>query len=129
MSDTNINQIKDWLRKVIELSKSEKEVHKLLSEVVEIASKPFHHDNSKEIVTKQESEVEINPISIFTEGGEDGLIKALKPLSSTQLINIIKKYGFDPSRKSHRWRKKERLIDLIVQRIKSSTSRGDVFLK
>lgn len=127
MSKQNIKEIKETLDKLVKLAKRDKEVHSLLLELFEIASKPFQKKSPKETIREEESEIDINPIDVFTQGGEDGLIKALEPLSPAQLINIIKRFGFDPSRKSYRWRKKERLIELIVQRIKSSTSRGDVF--
>ncbi len=127
MSKQNIKEIKETLDRVIKLAKQDKEVHSLLKKLFEISSKPFPKESSKETILEEESESEINPIEIFTQGGEDGLLKALEPLSPSQLINIIKRFGFDPSRKSYRWRKKERLIELIAQRIKSSTSRGDVF--
>ena len=129
MSKQNKKEIKETIQRIIKLSRQDKEIHGLLVRLLEIASEPFPNESTKEVVLEGESEVDINPITIFTESGEDGLLNALNPLSIEELINIIKKFGFDPSRKSYRWRKKERLIDLIVQRIKSSTSRGDVFLK
>ena len=129
MSNQDKNDVKEWLEQLIELSKKNKKVHSLLAELIEIASQPFPRKSSDDYISQEELHGEINPITIFTEKGEDGLKNALEDLTPNELINIIKKFGFDPSRKSYRWRKKERLIDLIIQRIRSSTSRGDVFSK
>ncbi len=129
MYNQDINDLKEWLKQLIELSRKNRKVHSLLAELIEIASQPFHKKLSDEHKSQEGLHEEINPITIFTENGEDGLKNALEDLTPNELINIIKKFGFDPSRKSYRWRKKERLIDLITQRIKSSTSRGDVFSK
>ena len=128
MSKYKMKEIKEAIQDIIKLSQTDIEVHGLLVELLNIASKTFPN-SSKAIESEHDAEVDINPISIFTEAGEDGLLKALEPLTLVELIDIIKKFGFDPSRKSYRWRKKERLVDFIIQRIKSSTSRGDVFRK
>ncbi len=60
--------------------------------------------------------------------GEETLRKYLMNLDTKTLKNIIKEYGLDRTRKSARWRKKERLIEFIVKKLREYHKKGSVFL-
>ena len=70
---------------------------------------------------------EINIFEIYSDKGKDGLILELEKLSVSQLKDIIRQNGFDPTKLSEKWRKKDRLIDLIVSKVKSRSEKGQVF--
>ena len=76
---------------------------------------------------KKSNVIEMNVFEIYSEKGEDGLILELEKLSVSQLKNIIRQNGFDPTKLSEKWRKKDRLIDLIVSKVKSRSEKGQVF--
>ncbi len=71
--------------------------------------------------------IEINVFEIYTKKGEDGLIQELEKLSISQLKHIIRQNGFDPSKLSVKWKKKDRLLNLIVNKVKSRSEKGQVF--
>lgn len=64
---------------------------------------------------------------ILSEGGEDGLRRKLEPLGLHDLKGIISKHGFDTSKLAEKWRTKDRLINLIVDRAKARSDKGNVF--
>jgi len=90
------------------------------------------HLTIKEVPTPKKKKrksrsIGINIFEIYSEKGENGLIIELQKLSVPQLKNIIRQNGFDPTKLSEKWRKKDRLIDLIVNKVKSRSEKGRVF--
>lgn len=71
--------------------------------------------------------VEIDIFSIYSVNGEKALRNELEKLSMSQLKTIIRQNGFDPTKLSDKWRNKKRLIELIVDRVKSRSTKGQVF--
>lgn len=69
----------------------------------------------------------LDPFMAFLEGGSVGLIKALEHVEVQECKTIISHYALDPSRSYVRWRKKERLVEFIVQRVKAIANKGEVF--
>lgn len=69
----------------------------------------------------------LDPFMAFLEGGSVGLIKALENVEVQECKTIISHYALDPSRSYVRWRKKERLVEFIVQRVKAVANKGEVF--
>ena len=64
---------------------------------------------------------------ILYEQGEDRLRHALASLELDQLKDIVAGHGMDRSRLALRWRSTDRLVDLIVDTVKSRTHKGDAF--
>lgn len=64
---------------------------------------------------------------IFAEGGAQALRNRLEPLELRALKRIIAKHSFDSSKLADKWRKKERLINLILERVTARTEKGEVF--
>jgi hypothetical protein len=77
---------------------------------------------------KTSTVVEINVFEIYSEKGEEGLKSELEKLSIPQLNYIIRQNVFDPTKLSEKWKKKDKLIDLIVNKVKSRTEKGRVFM-
>ena len=68
----------------------------------------------------------LNPLEVILEG-ERILMDKLLTLEISDLKDIIKFYEMDNTNSSSRWRKKERLVNYIVDVSKSRISRGNAF--
>src|SRR5437868_6882812 len=60
---------------------------------------------------------------------KDEFLKKLNELNIGQLVKIIQKNGLDQSKLSHKWKNKEKLIELIKERILDRTNKGKIFLE
>lgn len=69
----------------------------------------------------------IDPFKAFLEGGSILLLKSLDNLDAAQCKNLISHYALDPSRSYVRLRRQDRLVELIVQRVKAVVNKGEVF--
>lgn len=81
---------------------------------------------------KQKKEMQEPPINfdifqIFAEGDEAALRQKLETLDLRSLKRIIRQHGFDPSKLAEKWRKKERLLNLIIERVFARSDKGRVF--
>jgi hypothetical protein len=97
-----------WLALMAEALKSEQE------------SKPKKKASIKEPPS-------VDPFKAYLEGGSILLIKALEDIDAAECKTIISHFALDPSRSYVRWRKKEKLVELIIQRVKAVVSKGEVF--
>ena len=68
----------------------------------------------------------LNPIQMVLDG-DTTLETRLSELSEKQLKDIIADYSMDPSKLAARWRKKERLIALILETAQHRAAKGDAF--
>ena len=68
----------------------------------------------------------LDPFAAYGEG-EHQLRASLSPMNIEQLKDIVAGYGLDRSRLALKWRKPERLIDLIVDTVKNRAHKGDAF--
>ena len=68
----------------------------------------------------------LDPFDILASG-EDTLRLRLRELSLEELKDIVAEHGMDHTRLAMRWRRPERLIDLIVNETKSRLAKGDAF--
>lgn len=69
----------------------------------------------------------VDPLELFQEGREDRLREALADLNIEQLKDIVAEYGLDPSKLAMKWKKRERIEDLIVTTIAERLAKGSVF--
>jgi hypothetical protein len=70
----------------------------------------------------------LDPFVVLRETGAQGLRERLEAESVETLRSIVRSYVLDPSRRSHRWTDKDRLIELIASRALGESERGKVFL-
>lgn len=115
--------LKRQLRACIESAQTDKEIRDLFQEL--IATVESGRKTSKR--TKAISEPSINPFEIVREVGREGLDKRLGSLGLEELLQIVKYYGLDPSRRSHKWKNPDRVRELIVERVYDKSVQGDVF--
>lgn len=69
-----------------------------------------------------------DPFLIYYEQGSVGLMSALQAIDSATCKAILSHFALDPTRSYTRWRKKEKLADFIVERVKAMSNKGKVFL-
>lgn len=120
---SQLQHIKQAIRKIIDASKYDNEARELIHELIAIGKS----EPKKKSTRRKTAQPSVNPFEVFRESGLNGLEKSLERTDVDDLIQIIMYYGLDPSRKSHRWSKKDRLKKLIADRVHSKASQGDVF--
>lgn len=68
----------------------------------------------------------LDPFDVLASG-EDTLRLRLADLDVEELKDIVAEHGMDHSRLAMRWRRPERLIDLIVSETMARLAKGDAF--
>jgi hypothetical protein len=78
---------------------------------------------------KTEQSVDFDISKIYSEEGELALRQRLEQLDLKELKSIVRKHGFDTSKLAEKWKDKDRLIKLILERVSARNEKGHVFLK
>jgi len=65
----------------------------------------------------------------FSKNGREELSMRLESLSEEQLKSIIREHNLDSKKLAQKWKNKERLVTLILDRVETKSTKGDVFLK
>ena len=118
------------------MEKKLKEIFKIILDEVE-SNEEFKNkiykvlENEKSTVKKKSKkkvviEPKLNPQKVILEG-ESNLVDKLTSLEISDLKDIIKFYEMDNTNSSSRWKKKDRLINYIVDVTKSRVGRGNAF--
>jgi hypothetical protein len=68
-----------------------------------------------------------DPFQIYYDQGGLGLQQALEPMDAATLKAILNHFALDPTRSYTRWRKEERLMAYIIERVKALSNKGQVF--
>lgn len=68
-----------------------------------------------------------DPFRHYYEQGSVGLYSYLQNMDSPTCKAILSHFGLDPSNSYTRWRKQEKLVDFIVQRVKAMATKGEAF--
>lgn len=76
---------------------------------------------------KKEPTIDFDIFQIFAEGGKQALQQKLELLDLRTLKRIVSQHGFDPSKLAEKWRNKERLVNLIIDRVSARSDKGKVF--
>lgn len=79
--------------------------------------------------TKRESVLIPDVFTIFSQGGEEALRAVLDPLELPVLRKVVSQHGLDPSKLAVKWRNKERLVQLIMDRVLGRSEKGKTFEK
>ncbi|MFJ4768648.1 hypothetical protein ACIP88_05955 [Streptomyces uncialis] len=69
----------------------------------------------------------IDPFTVFTESGEDGLRSRLATLDLEQLRDIVAEHGMDHDRLAMKWKDPQRVLERIVERVEARSSKGSAF--
>lgn len=79
--------------------------------------------------TNQNDLENIDIFSKFINEGKDSLLLKLQEYNVDELITIIKRYKLDASKLSYKWKKKDRLINFIIDQIVGKMEKGESFLE
>ena len=69
----------------------------------------------------------LDVFQVFFAEGAAQLRRRLEMLELKDLKSLISRHGLDPSGLARNWRKQEKLIELIVQRMEARGRKGEVF--
>jgi hypothetical protein len=81
---------------------------------------------SKKRRTRRRTSV-FDPVELYHQKGEKHLRQQLQQLEVEQLKDMIAEHGMDSSRRAMRWKKRDRLMELIVQTASCRARKGDAF--
>ena len=110
-------------RRILERGGADNEKFKnKIYKVLENGNNNAKRSRKKNVIIKPK----LNPLEVILEG-ERILMDKLLTLEISDLKDIIKFYEMDNTNSSSRWRKKERLVNYIVDVSKSRISRGNAF--
>jgi hypothetical protein len=68
-----------------------------------------------------------DPFAVYAEVGEKGLRDRLAGLAIEQLKDIVAEHRMDQDRLAMRWKDPARLAERIIDRVKTRSTKGDVF--
>lgn len=68
----------------------------------------------------------LDPFAVIAEG-EGALRARLGELTLDQLKDVVAEHGMDPSKLAMKWKKPERLVELIVATVRERMEKGDAF--
>ena len=68
----------------------------------------------------------LDPLQLYSDG-EDRLREGLADLSIEQLKDIVAEHGMDTRRLAMRWKRRERLEELIVTTVRARLTKGSAF--
>lgn len=105
--------------------KSDPEFAKQIDCLLQILSNPKRSPGNKQHNRRCASV--FDPVELYHYQGEIPLREQLQKLDVKQLKDIIAEYGMDSSRRAMRWKKRDRLIELIVQTASCRARKGDAF--
>jgi hypothetical protein len=69
----------------------------------------------------------LNPFQVFEDTGEGGLRSQLRELDLEQLRDIVAEHGMDHDRLAMKWKTTDRVMDRIVEKVASRSSKGSAF--
>jgi DNA topoisomerase VI subunit B len=79
--------------------------------------------------TRKRSEfLEFDISKMLSEEGELAVRQKLEQMELRELRTIVRKNVLDPSKLAEKWKNKERLINLIIERMVSRKEKGQVFM-
>jgi hypothetical protein len=68
-----------------------------------------------------------DPFALYAEIGEQGLRGRLSELPLEQLRNILAEHRMDHDRLAMKWKDTARVVERIIERVKTRSAKGDVF--
>jgi hypothetical protein len=71
--------------------------------------------------------IDVDVFGIFSQGGEKALRDTLNSLEVNSLRRIVRHHGLDPAKLAEKWKNKERLINLIIDRVSARSDKGKAF--
>ena len=119
------DQLRSFLEVVIEEARANSNFRQRLREAL-VGGIPSTAVQERRSGPRRRPPPALDPFAVYAEG-EDHLRESLSAMDIEQLKDIVAGYGLDRARLALKWRKPERLIDLIVDTVKNRTHKGDAF--
>lgn len=114
-------KLKELFNVIMEEMKTNDEFKKKIEDILGGEDKPKKKVKKKVII-----EAKLNPLLLISNS-EMELRNKLSELEVIDLKNIIKFYEMDNTNSCSRWKKKDRLINYIIDVSKSRVNRGNAF--
>ena len=112
-------KIVSMLRKLADLIEQNPEVARMLSlDLVQ----PESDSSSKRVVVPS-----FDVFEVYRSNGETALIDRLRNCSLEELVYIVKLHNLDSIGKVRKWKKTEKIIEFIAERVSAKVSKGSVF--
>lgn len=83
-------------------------------------------DKSTAKTSKRRDPAVFDPVDVISEG-ENVLAEKLETLTEKELKDIIAFYGMDTSKLAMKWKRRDKLINHIIEVSKRRASKGDAF--
>jgi hypothetical protein len=71
--------------------------------------------------------IDVDVFGVFSQGGEKALRDRLNSLELNALRRIVRLHGLDPSKLAEKWKNKDRLVNLIIERVSVRSDKGKAF--
>lgn len=107
---------------LIEIKKN----HNLRNRIIKSIEKEIDIGNSKPIRSHRRDPGPFDPMMVYVDQ-PDNLKNRLDELSINELKDIIAEHGMDRTKLAMKWKKKERLVDLIMTTVHNRSQKGDAF--
>lgn len=124
MSKSEIKSVSQSLKRMATLIEKDP---KFLAELEKWLNK-YEISNEKRGERTYKDDSLIDAIDVYANVGLDGLRLALDKLEIPELRKIIMQTNLDPSKLSHKWKDKEKMIKLILERIAARATKGNAFM-
>ena len=91
-----------------------------------LGSPALSRDEDQTAITSPK-EPTLDPFNVRQESGEAGFRSWIDSQSIEQLKTIISAHRLDPTGNARKWKTKEKLVELIIDRVESRAKQGDMF--
>lgn len=117
--------IKSIFNEIVKEVNSNKDFKQRLTDIIENEKKKISGNKRK---SPRRIPGPFDPIEVFQQ--QPNLLESkLDALDIKQLKDIIAEHGMDRSRLAMKWKKKDRLVQLIIESVKSRVQKGEEFRK
>lgn len=124
MSKNELKLVSQTLRKIAIIMEKEP---KFLEDLERWLEK-YEASSKKKSIGDHDKDTPVDIFNVYSKEGKDGLASTLKALELPELRKIIISNNLDPSKLSHKWKDKEKIINLILERTAARSNKGRAFI-
>ena len=126
LADSGREELADRLALFITAVAKEAKARKAFSRDLLEALSPQESDSPTSKRPHRRRPGPVNPFKLY-ESGEDELRRRLSELNVEQLKDIIAEHAMDRDKLAMKWKTPERLVERIVETVKSRVAKGEAF--
>lgn len=123
--DKAMKRIQAFMKVIDEEAQSNPDLARRISQVLSDSQSESKKGKKKSRRNRRDPP-SIDPFALY-EKGEENLRKSLAELDLDQLKDLVAGHRMPQSSLALKWKKPERLVELIVETIKTRSHKGDVF--